>query len=48
MEDQELSHVAFAVLGLKVGVRVKDMQCCAKSYPEFVKDFKFVGAQILG
>jgi 3-phosphoshikimate 1-carboxyvinyltransferase len=32
--------MAFAVLGLKVGLRVKDMECTSKSYPDFIKDFK--------
>jgi 3-phosphoshikimate 1-carboxyvinyltransferase len=34
--------MAFAVLGLKIGVNVKDMECCGKSYPDFVKDFKIL------
>ena len=29
--------MAFAVLGLKVGVRIKDIECTSKSYPGFVK-----------
>ncbi len=32
--------MAFAVLGLKVGLTVKDVECTSKSYPSFVKDFK--------
>lgn len=32
--------MAFAVLGLKLGVTVKDIECCGKSYPDFVKDFR--------
>jgi 3-phosphoshikimate 1-carboxyvinyltransferase len=32
--------MAFAVLGLKVGARVKDIECVSKSYPAFVKDLK--------
>jgi len=32
--------MAFAVLGLKVGLKVKDMECTSKSYPGFVKAFK--------
>ena len=32
--------MAFSILGLKVGVRVKDIECTRKSYPGFVKDFK--------
>ena len=38
--------MAFCVLGLKVGVRVKDIECTAKSYPDFVKDFRRLGAKI--
>lgn len=34
--------MAFAVLGLRVGVTVKDMECTAKSYPCFVKSFSAV------
>ncbi len=29
--------MAFAVLGLKIGARIKDMECTSKSYPGFVK-----------
>ena len=32
--------MAFAVLGLKVGLTVKDVECTSKSYPGFVKAFK--------
>ena len=35
--------MAFAVLGLKVSVHVKDIECCSKSYPRFVADFKKLG-----
>jgi 3-phosphoshikimate 1-carboxyvinyltransferase len=31
--------MAFAVLGLKVGVSIRDMECTSKSYPGFVKAF---------
>ncbi|MDO8675985.1 MAG: 3-phosphoshikimate 1-carboxyvinyltransferase [Candidatus Omnitrophota bacterium] len=30
--------MAFTVLGLKIGCKVRDIQSCAKSYPAFVKD----------
>ncbi len=40
--------MAFSVLGLKIGVRIKNMQCCAKSYPGFPKDFKRLGAKVRG
>jgi len=36
--------MAFTVLGLKIGCKVKDIQSCAKSYPAFVKDMKALGA----
>ena len=36
--------MAFAVLGLKVGVTVKDIDCVSKSYPGFVRDIKSLGA----
>ena len=32
--------MAFCVLGLKVGLMVKDAECTSKSYPGFVKAFK--------
>jgi len=32
--------MAFAVLGLRLGVKVRDVECTAKSYPRFVKDFR--------
>ena len=32
--------MAFAVLGLRIGAKVKDIECVAKSYPGFVKDLK--------
>lgn len=38
--------MAFAVLGLKIGVVVKNMECCSKSYPDFVRDFKALGALV--
>jgi len=37
--------MAFSVLGLKIGVSVKDIECTAKSYPEFVRDFRKIGAR---
>lgn len=37
--------MAFAVLGLKVGLTVKDVECSHKSYPDFIRDFKILGAQ---
>ena len=38
--------MAFSVLGVKLGVRIKDMECCAKSYPGFVRDFKAMGVKL--
>ncbi|MBP6342383.1 MAG: 3-phosphoshikimate 1-carboxyvinyltransferase [Candidatus Omnitrophica bacterium] len=38
--------MAFAVLGLRVGLTVKDVECSHKSYPNFVRDFKAVGALV--
>ncbi len=35
--------MAFTVLGLKIGCRVKDISCTHKSYPSFVKDMKTLG-----
>jgi 3-phosphoshikimate 1-carboxyvinyltransferase len=32
--------MAFAVLGLRIGVTVRDVECTAKSYPGFVRDFR--------
>ena len=37
--------MAFSVLGLKVGVRISNMECCSKSYPGFPKDFRALGAR---
>ncbi|VAX37733.1 3-phosphoshikimate 1-carboxyvinyltransferase [hydrothermal vent metagenome] len=39
--------MAFCVLGTKVGVCVKDIECSAKSYPGFVKDFKAMGVNMM-
>lgn len=32
--------MAFCILGLKIGVAVKDIECTAKSYPGFVRDLR--------
>ena len=37
--------MAFSVLGLKLGVRVQDIECVSKSYPKFVEDFKDISGQ---
>jgi 3-phosphoshikimate 1-carboxyvinyltransferase len=36
--------MAFAVLGLKIGVTVRDIECTAKSYPQFVTHLKKLSA----
>lgn len=37
--------MSFAVLGLRLGARVADIECTKKSYPRFVLDFKKIRAQ---
>ncbi len=44
-QDHRLA-MAFCVLGLQVGVKIKDIECVAKSYPDFVSDFRKIGAKI--
>ncbi len=39
--------MSFAVLGLKVGCTVKDIECVSKSYPNFVQDFVKIGANVM-
>jgi len=36
--------MAFTVLGLKIGCRVKGIESSHKSYPAFIKDMKALGA----
>ncbi len=36
--------MAFAVLGLKTGITVLDIECVKKSYPQFVADMRILGA----
>jgi len=38
--------MSFSILGLKLGVRVKDTECTRKSYPDFFRDFKKLGAKV--
>lgn len=38
--------MAFAVLGLKLGCVIKDIECTHKSYPGFVKDMKALGVKL--
>ncbi len=44
-KDHRLA-MAFCVLGLKLGVRVKDIECTHKSYPDFIRDFKKIGVLV--
>lgn len=44
-KDHRLA-MSFCVLGLKLGVSVKDMECSSKSYPDFLRDLKAVGGKI--
>ncbi|MCK5260219.1 MAG: 3-phosphoshikimate 1-carboxyvinyltransferase [Candidatus Omnitrophica bacterium] len=44
-KDHRLA-MAFCVLGLKLGVRVNDIECTHKSYPDFVRHFKAIGAVV--
>jgi len=37
--------MAFCVLGLKTGIVVKNIECISKSYPNFLKDLKKIGAK---
>ena len=38
--------MAFCVLGLKTGIVVKNIECISKSYPNFLKDLKKIGAKL--
>jgi 3-phosphoshikimate 1-carboxyvinyltransferase len=42
-DDHRLA-MAFAVLGLRTGITVKNIECSHKSYPDFVRDFRLIGA----
>ena len=37
--------MAFAILGLKTGITIKDIECVNKSYPNFLRDLKSLGAK---
>ena len=39
--------MAFTVLGLKTGARIRDIECVKKSYPRFVPDLKGLAAPII-
>jgi len=45
-KDHRLA-MAFTVLGLKIGCRIKHIECVSKSYPGFVKDMRSVGARMV-
>jgi 3-phosphoshikimate 1-carboxyvinyltransferase len=38
--------MAFAVLGLRMGIIVKNIECVNKSYPDFLRDLRNLGAKI--
>lgn len=38
--------MSFAVLGIKLGARVRNIGCVAKSYPGFVRDLRTLGAHV--
>ncbi|MBI3602176.1 MAG: 3-phosphoshikimate 1-carboxyvinyltransferase [Candidatus Omnitrophica bacterium] len=38
--------MAWTVLGMKIGARVKDIESCRKSYPAFVNDMKSLGLRV--
>ena len=44
-KDHRLA-MSFCVLGLKIGVGVKDIECSSKSYPDFLRDLKSLGAKV--
>ena len=35
--------MAFCILGIRIGTKVKDVECVAKSYPGFLKDLRVLG-----
>ncbi|OGX08563.1 MAG: hypothetical protein A2Z88_06565 [Omnitrophica WOR_2 bacterium GWA2_47_8] len=38
--------MAFSVLGLRLGCKIKNIECVSKSYPDFLRDLKFLGARV--
>lgn len=38
--------MAFFILGLKIGALVEDVECIAKSYPDFLKDLQLLKARL--
>ncbi|MDP2940190.1 MAG: 3-phosphoshikimate 1-carboxyvinyltransferase [Candidatus Omnitrophota bacterium] len=45
-QDHRLA-MAFSILGLKLGLQVKNIECVKKSYPNFLSDLKAIKAQIV-
>ena len=39
--------MAFAVLGLKIGTAIKNIECINKSYPNFLRDLRRLGAKTI-
>jgi 3-phosphoshikimate 1-carboxyvinyltransferase len=39
--------MAFAVLGLKTGITIKNFECVNKSYPNFLQDLRSLGAKTI-
>ncbi len=44
-KDHRLA-MAFAILGLKTSLAIRDIQCISKSYPGFLQDLKKLGANL--
>ncbi|MDZ4242130.1 MAG: 3-phosphoshikimate 1-carboxyvinyltransferase, partial [Candidatus Omnitrophota bacterium] len=44
-QDHRLA-MAFSVLGLKIGTKIRDIDCVRKSYPGFVRDIRALGAKV--
>ena len=40
--------MSFAILGSKLGMRIRDIECVSKSYPGFIRDLKGLGVQAVG
>ncbi len=38
--------MAFSILGLKLSVKIKDIECVNKSYPDFIKDLQRIGGTV--
>ncbi len=44
-QDHRLA-MALCVLGLRIGTKVKGVECVAKSYPKFLRDLRALGAKL--